>query len=52
MTGDKEKLSDGVDLLAQAMRKVFGETVETDPEPAREDVEDGEARPEGSRILG
>ena len=47
MTGDKEKLSDGADLLAQAMRKVFGETVETDPEPAHEDVKGEDAPPDG-----
>lgn len=48
MTGDKEKLNDGVDLLAAAMRRVHREAVERDPEPAREDVEGEQVHPEGS----
>ena len=40
MTGDKEKLNDGVDLLAAAMRRVHREAVEGAGEPVqnREDA--------------
>ena len=46
MTGDKGTPSGNMGLLAAAMRKAFGETVETDPEPARENSEGEESHPD------
>ena len=38
MTGDKGKLNDGADLLADAMRRAFTDAVEAGVAPLREDV--------------